>query len=258
MNKIILIFIVLISTNTIKADSITITADEWCPYNCSSTDENKGFMIDLFTLVFNKAGHTVEYLISKSYEKAIINVRNNQYNAIVGVTKEEVPDFIIPETPLAYSHDVIIIAKNSTWEYISEKSLEKVILGGVKNYEYDLPIQRYIDQNKHKKELIQIVSGNRSLEYNLKKLRYQYITALIDNQLAIKYHYAQKNEPFPFKIAKTLEIYSLYIAFSPKNPKSKAYAQILSHGINELRGTKEMAGILKKYGLTEDIIISPQ
>jgi polar amino acid transport system substrate-binding protein len=43
----------------------------------------------------------------------------------------------------------------------------------------------------------------------------------------------------------------VYIAFSPGNPKSQEYAQILSKGIQQLRASGELATILKKYGMSD-------
>ena len=49
-----LLFLFLFSS-FLKADTITITADEWCPYNCSQSVKDKGFLVDIFTYIFEKA-----------------------------------------------------------------------------------------------------------------------------------------------------------------------------------------------------------
>ena len=92
----------------------------------------------------------------------------------------------------------------------------------------------------------------------LKKLRYKKITALIDDQLVIRYHYTHNKKPFPFRVASNLENYPLYIAFSPQNYKSKQRAEILSEGSKKLEGSVELANILKKYGLIEEDILKSQ
>jgi len=252
-----LLFLFLFSS-FLKADTITITADEWCPYNCSQDAKDRGFLVDIFTYIFEKAGHQVEYTVATSYEQAIKDVREHKIDAIIGSTHEETPDFIFPAIPLAYSYDVIITKKSSTWRYTSEKSLNQVCLGVIKNYAYDEGITEHINKNQHNSKKVQMVSGNNALAYNLRKLRYKKITALIDDQLLIRYHYAQRKEPFPFKIAHKLETYPLYISFSPKDYKSKAHAQLLSKGIKELQGSEVLTKILKKYGLSEEDILKPQ
>jgi polar amino acid transport system substrate-binding protein len=255
---IIILRIDVVRAETVNAKTITLTADEWCPYNCFDGAQNKGFLVDIFTHIFNKEGYAVKYSISKSYAQAIVDVREHKFDALIGSTQKEAPDFIFPELPLAYSYDIIITSKDSKWEYTSPKSLTELKLGVVKDYEYDLFIQRHIARYQHDKEMVQVISGNNSLKYNLKKLRLQYINAMIDDQLLIQYYYTKLKQPFPFKIAKLLENYPLYIAFSPANPKSKEYALILSRGLRALIGTEEMRVILAKYGLTEENILHPQ
>jgi polar amino acid transport system substrate-binding protein len=41
------------------------------------------------------------------------------------------------------------------------------------------------------------------------------------------------------------------MAFSPKNPKSKEYAKLLSAGIEQMRLSGELSKILAKYQLTD-------
>jgi len=43
----------------------------------------------------------------------------------------------------------------------------------------------------------------------------------------------------------------LFIAFSPKNPKSQEYAKLLSEGTAALRASGELRKILAKYGLSD-------
>ena len=254
--KLYLLFFLLL-TNLLRADNITITADEWCPYNCSENAHNKGFLVDIFTYIFEKRGYEVIYTVADSYEKAIKDVRENRINAIIGSTREETPDFIFPKYPLAYSYDIIITEKDSLWNYTSPQSLNQICLGVIKDYAYDDVITQHIIKNKNDQKKIQMISGNNALEYNLKKLRYQKITALIDDQLLIRYYFTQKKTSFPFKIATSLKTYPLYISFSPKDYKAQTYANILSYELKKLKGTDVLHKILAKYGLTEKDILQP-
>jgi len=245
-------------TAFIKADTITITSDAWCPYNCDEKSEKQGFLVDIFTYIFKQYGYEVEYVVSSSYAKAIKDVRSNKYDALIATTHDETPDFLFPKLPIAYSYDVILIAKDSEWKYTSEESLNELTLGLIKGYIYDEPIQRHISLNRNNPKKIQIISGNHALEYNLKKLQYKKITATIDDQLLIKYNYTSKQDVMPFKIAERMETYPLYIAFSPKNYKSQRYVEMFNRGFKRLLHTKQMEKILQKYNLTEENILKPQ
>jgi polar amino acid transport system substrate-binding protein len=43
----------------------------------------------------------------------------------------------------------------------------------------------------------------------------------------------------------------LYIAFSPSDPRSPAYAALLSEGVVRLRASGRLAAILARYGLAD-------
>jgi len=255
--KNIFLFLFLL-TSLIKAETITITSDEWCPYNCENKGNKQGFFVDIFTYVFQQYGYKVKYVISDSFTKAIKDVRQNKYDALISTNPEETPDFIFPKLPMTYSYDVILIPKDSSWICESETSLNELTLGVVQGYVYTDPIQRYVENNINDSKKIQMISGNHSMKYNLKKLKHQKITAMIDNYHLIQYHYASKQEPFPFKVAKKMEPYPLYIAFSPKNYKSEKYVEMFDRGYKKLLHTKKMKEILQKYGLSEISIAKPK
>lgn len=57
----VLIFIVFATPAT--ADTITIVADAWPPYNGLPNTSEPGYGIEIAHQVFEAAGHTVEYII---------------------------------------------------------------------------------------------------------------------------------------------------------------------------------------------------
>ncbi len=252
------LFFLLLFASLLKAETITVVADEWCPYNCTDDGNgNQGFLIDIVTAVFGKIGYNVHFISSDSWEKAVKSVRAHKYDAIIGASREEVPDFIFPTIPLAYSYDILLVSKELKWEYSSIDAFPSLVLGGVKGYVYDDEISEYISRHENNASRVQLISGKGTLKYNLKKLKYKKITALIDDQLSIKYFYHQRKKAMPFKTIKRFETYPLHIAFSPNNYKSKKYSELLKMGLKKLRGSHEMHQILKKYGLKEKDILSP-
>jgi len=55
----------------------------------------------------------------------------------------------------------------------------------------------------------------------------------------------------PISSKESLDESKLYIAFSPKNPKSKEYAKLITDGIEQMRLSGELSQILAKYKLTD-------
>lgn len=236
------------------ASTVTVVASERCPYTCATTPDEKGFLVDIATYIFNQAGYDVDYTVSDSHDKAIEDVRMHKYDAIIGTDPKEAPDFIFPKVPLAYSYDVLIVPKYSKWKYTTPSSLDSLLLGLEDGRLYNDAINRHIEINRNDPEKIDLINGSYILKHNLKKLRFEKISATVEDRAVLRHFYFEKKKPFAFKVAHTYHTKSIYIAFSPKNYKSKQYAEIFYKWYQTIKGTQELKNILQKYGLTEAYI----
>jgi len=242
-----LFFLVL----SLKAETISIIADEWCPYNCSQKGLNKGYMIDIATEVFNNKGYKVKYISNISWKEAIQKTQEGKYDAIVGAYKSDAPSFIYPKNSLGVSYNVFFTKTSSQWKYTDIHSLDSIKFGAITGYSYGEEIDKYIEKYKNDSSRVQLISGNRAIYHNAKKLLYNTIDALIEDPYVIKYYFKLQDKQFPFKTVSTPFSEKIYIAFSPTNPKSKEYAKILSDGVQELRENGKLKEILAKYDIDD-------
>ncbi|MDF1877156.1 transporter substrate-binding domain-containing protein [Sulfurimonas sp. SAG-AH-194-L11] len=244
-----IILLVSIFCTVAFGDIITIVGDEWCPYNCKVTDKNQGYLVDIARVIFEKNGHTVKYTVSSSWNQAILDTKNNKYNAIIGAYKSDAKDFIFPSLSQGVSANAFFTKKKTQWKYTGVNSLHDITIGAIKSYSYGAVLDKYIQENKNNHNRVQLISGNRAIYHNAKKLLYDTIDVMIEDPYVLKYYFKEKNSHVPFKTVGTIDIDNIYIAFSPNNPHSKKYARILSQGINDLRKNGELNKILSKYGL---------
>lgn len=248
------ILLLLILAGLTHANTITVVTQENCPYICKKDKKNKGFLIDIVTHLFNRAGYKLEYTIASSHEQSVEDVRVHKFDAIIGTTPPETPGFIFPKLPLAYSYDVMIVPKYSKWKYRSPSSLDELTLGLEEGRDYNDAINKHIEKNKDDSSKVQLISGKNVLKHNLRKLRFEKVSATIGDRVMLRHFYFQKRKPFVFKVAHTYQTETVYIAFSPQNYKSKQYAEILYKWQQKLKGTQEIKEILQKYGLSEAYI----
>ena len=245
------VFSIILFTQIAFCDTITLVADEWCPYNCVAGSKNPGYMIEVAQKIFHEAGHKVVYITGPSWEVAIEQSRNNEYNAIVGAAKDDAPDFIYPQNEIGIAQMAFLIHSTSPWQYTGLDSLSHVKLGAITDYTYNEEIDEYIQQHKNNPTKVQLVSGNHALDYNMQKLTRGTISTLIDDTAVIKYYFKSKQLTNPFKFVNIDAESKSYIAFSPKHNKSEEYATILSAGIDQLRKSGELNTIMQKYGLSD-------
>lgn len=244
---------ICVLTLPVGADVISLRADEWCPYNCDPGSDESGYMIEIVTLVFEKAGHTIDYQ-TLSWSRAVLDAQTGKYTGLIGATKAEVPEFIFPEEPLGVASDFLWVKKGNPWRYAGVDSLKQIKLGAIQDYDYGEEVLAYMDEHKDSLS-VQVAVGEKALEKNITKLEMGRIDALIENKAVFQYtvHGLAKADLFEEagEISDTLENNLVYIAFSPALPQSQEYARILTEGIRELRASGEFQKILDRYGVSD-------
>jgi len=234
-----------------KAEVITFSADEYCPYNCTPGSENPGYLIEIAQAIFTKYNYEVKYVLESSFEASIQKTRSGEYDAILSVLKVDVPDFIFPTHEQAVVDNVFYIRENFDWKYTGLESLKKVRLGHITGYSYFKEFDEYIESIDKDSDYVQHVSGPSAFLYNLKKLQYEQIDVIIEDRYVIEYYYKQSNKKNPFKIGGRLFERDLFIGFSPNSKNSKKYAEILSKGMQRIKEDGTLDALLLKYGLHE-------
>lgn len=251
MKYLVFIFVIFISLN--QASTVSIAAVPECPYYCASDSEDKGFIVDAITHVFNKAGYEVSYTSVDSHDKVIEGLNNGKFDLVIGVDDAH-NNLIFSKQPLAYKHNVIVVPNNSKWKYDSQDSLFKLKLAVIKELDYSTELTEHIRKYKYDDSKIQVESGKFARKRNLNKLRFEKVNALIDDRVSLRYFYFKNKKPFAFKIAYTSPSKPIYTAFSKKNYRSTKYAETLRSGMKNLKKSKKMKEILRKYGLSEAYI----
>ena len=234
--------------NAFCAKVIKLTSDPYCPLICDPKKEGKsGYMVDVARAVFEESGYSVELYI-RPWSRGILDVRYGKYDGLVGCWKNHAPDFIFPENEIGKSSAKFYVRKGNPWRFNGIKSLKKVKFGIVQDYDYS-DEKDYIRDNPDK---VDAVAGEDALERNIKKIMLGRIDVIEDNETVVQYTLKKlglRDQIIEAGTDKKPDYY--FIAFSPKNPKSKKYAKILSDGIMKLRQTGKLGEILDKYGIKD-------
>lgn len=241
----------------IQADTITVKSDEWCPFNCEPNSDSPGYMIEVARIIFQKAGHELIYE-NMPWSRSIDHARKGKIDAIPGATKGEVPDFIFPEEEFGASMTYFFVKKGTPWKFKDVSSLENIRIGVQDDYEYGGMVDEYINKNRDTLH-VQVVKSDDPVTLNLKKLIKGNIDAYPEDKLVFLYkaksmgilEQVEEAGIIPIDSKEDFEATKIYLAFSPVNPKSLEYAQILSDGIKKMRASGELQRILDKYGLKD-------
>jgi polar amino acid transport system substrate-binding protein len=233
------------------AETITLVADEWPPFNSVPGSEEEGYLVDVARAVFVKKGINVSYKLLP-WKRAIELTRNGKYNGIIGASRTDAPDFVFPSEELSRNFISFYVRKDSNWKFVNRNDIIKISLGVIAGYDYRKWLLDYISTYQSDPEKIQIMAGDRPLNRNILKLINKRVDAIVDNEAVILNVARSMYVTDQIKLAGyDSEPAFIYIAFSPGNADSQRYADILSEGIIQLRKSGQLELILSRYGLKD-------
>jgi len=257
MHIIITLCVLLLSSSAALAmpSSITVVADNWCPYNCEPDSEKPGYVIELIKAIYEPENIKVNYEIMP-WTRAINATRDQKYTAIICAAKNEAPDFVYPQRMVGVSIYKFYTRKDSDWTYQNTASLENVALGAVDGYSYNNDIDAYLKHNRRDRARVQLVSGEFATEQNIRKLMAKRIDVMLEDPNVVANSLLALDEKDSLRASGRLdnpnpEQDNLYLAFSPNNPDAKALAAIFDRGLVRIRETGELERIMNRYGLED-------
>jgi polar amino acid transport system substrate-binding protein len=237
-----------------KNTVITIVSDPWCPYTCDNGGGKDGVMIDIARAALALSNIDVKYEIVP-WSRAIDATRQGKYQALVGAAKGDAPDFIFSKKPQIMSSFKVWVLKGDNWKYRDISSLNGKHVGAVSGYFYGSDVDKFIQEHQSDKLGVQLLGGDNALELNIRKLKAKRIDVMIEDAHVVRDYYTKKQQDIDIVDAgnvvspeKHVEEEGLYVAFSPKDPKSKEYVAKLEYGIAQLKKSGEMQKILNHYG----------
>lgn len=234
-----------------SADTISVRADVWCPYNCVPTDKKIGYAMEIVKTIFEKAGHIVDYQ-TLPWDQSIARARTGDFVAIIGAAKNDAPDFIFPAETIGLSSTSYATLVDKGLTVKSTGDLSGKLLAVIQGYSYDVSLDGYIAKNKDDGHKIVFASGDDALENNIDRLIAGKADVIADDTNVLFYKTNKMGVSEKLKIDKSEDKLSdIYIAFSPKNPKAKDYAALVDKGIADMRASGALKTILRKYGLSD-------
>ncbi|HAX92250.1 MAG TPA: hypothetical protein DCY07_08650 [Rhodospirillaceae bacterium] len=236
---------------TAQADTISIRGDAWCPYNCDPKDSNPGYMIEIAKEVFEKAGHTVDYQ-TLTWSRALEKVKAGEFSAAVGAAKDDAPELVYGASPLGKQANTFAVRADDAFSYKDISSLDGKAMGVIAGYAYTDELNAYIEKNKADPKKVQAAAGDDALTTNLNKLVAKRVDLVLDDGNVLANQITTQKLDGKVKVIQSpLPTINLHIAFSPANPKSKEYVELLDKGVEEMRKSGKLATILSKYGVKD-------
>lgn len=232
------------------ASPVILCADVYCPFNCEPNAEQPGYLIELAAAAMASRGETIEYRI-EPWQRAIIETRGGQCDALVGTPFGEPSDLIFPTVEAGMNINVFVTLANSNWRFTDSASLANVVIGGVVDYSYGEPVDSWIANHRQNPARVQLISGETAITQNLSKLAHGRIDAFIEDKMVLQYLAQIERLNSPWRIAGEVSRLPFHIAFSPAKPESAARAKALSDLVVAWRKNGKLKALLQRYHLRD-------
>lgn len=248
MRQSLLGLLIIVLSGVAAADTITIRADEWLPYNGPETRKPPGYMIEMADAIAAANGHQIEYA-NLPWVDAKDAAEKGNIDCVVGALKTDAPNFEFPQQPWGLSTNGYFKMAETNWTYQGLESLEQVRLVVIDDYSYSDEIDAYIAANRDDPSKIVVVnSTGRALVKAIFTLISGKGDVLIEDiQVARAVITRMKMADRILLAAQATEPKELYVACTPQNPRGKKFAAMFSDGTEPLRSSGKLAEILEKY-----------
>lgn len=231
-----------------RADTIKLVTDPWCPFACQPDSERPGYMIELARAVFEPLGHKVDYEV-QPFARAEQSVASGAASGFVGVLRlPKRASWYFPAEPQGEARVCFYTKAGSSWSYAGAASLAGQRIGTVNAYNYGDEVEAALKQSGTR---LDPVAGEDALRLNLDKLRAERVTALVEYEPVLDWTLRLPGSSRPRQAGCAARADTLYIAFSPKDPKSADYAKQLSDGVATMRHDGRLRTLLARYGLKD-------
>lgn len=212
-------------------------------------------MVDLVRQAFAKQHINVQYKVMP-WAQAVDMVRQGKFDAVIGASRGDAPDFVYPETVQGISIIQAWVREDSKWRYFNLHSLDGQRIGVVTGYSYSKVLDPYLKKRAEDgSNQIHSVNKSNAAEVNIGELLAGSIDVILEDRNVVDYYFNSHKVTGSIKaVGNPVEPDNyddtyLFVAFSPANPKSKEYAQVMTRAMQDMRQSGELKDILASYNM---------
>lgn len=239
--------LVIVCTASFAAETISVRADVWMPYNGEPGSEKPGYGIEMLKAVFGPQNIEIDYQ-TMPWNRAVAEAREGKFDCLVGAGPRDAEGFVFPSEKMGVMATDLFVKAGSTVKFTDIEGLKSMKIGIIADYSYNKELDDYIAANKDDEQKIFVATGEDALDKMIKMVGAGRIDGFVENPLVMAQNEAKAEVVSAGQVGSQDD---LFIAFSPAKETSKKYAEMLSKGIQELRASGKLKEILDKYNISD-------
>ena len=235
------------------ADTITIRADEWLPYNGPSTRKPAGYMIEFADRIAAANGHTIDYR-HLPWDDALVAVQKGEFDCVVGANAEEAEGMALPALSWGNSQNAAWTVEGRKFNIDTVEAIKAHKLVYIPGYSYGEEIDPWIEQNEGNAEvIIPVTSGGRAAMTAVSKLVSKLGDVFIEDRNVIGHTLKQLDMVGRLKeqVLVDEEPTPIFIACTMANPRGAQFVKMFEEGTRQMRESGELEKIISNYGVVD-------
>ena len=230
-------------------ERVVVVSDSWMPYNGKPGSDREGYAVEILRAVFERRGFAVEYR-ELPWKRAVRDVRTGQADILIGADRNELPDFVYPETSLGRS-ELCFFSMDRNWRFTGAESLEGVVTGYVQGHSYPAWL---LDNIQRRPAQFHALHGQDAFVRMPAMLAQGRVQVIPGSRAVVGYYVREAGLADQVFLAGCSQgdAHDLYFGLSPANQaRSRLLADMLDKGMGTLRNTGQLNHLLIKYGLKD-------
>ncbi|MCB6184451.1 transporter substrate-binding domain-containing protein [Leeia sp. TBRC 13508] len=238
---------VFASTN----QTIVLSADEWCPYNCHPNTDTPGILVELAKAAWKPLGYDVDYQVLPWARAKLQAIQSSNIGLLGAGRGLDEQQFIYGKVPPLVSPFCFFTKPSLTWSFYGVKALEPIRLGTAYGYNYDGEVGIYVKNGlASNSKFVDASMGDLPANQNFDKLQADRLDVVLEDRLVSQYIAAQRQPKLKIREAGCIVADdTIYLVLPKKMKNAEKLMSALDSYITQSRQDGRFAKLLQKYGI---------
>lgn len=241
----------LIYSSQIRAETLKVASDFWCPYICDS-QEKPGVLIEVLTEIATLNKMSIDFEVIP-LTRSLLMTSHAQIDVVLAITENHAIEHNLKRSQEYFGgwQNDFYISKKNDWPLDNLDDIKKLLIAGqtigvIHGYEYGPIIDSLMA--KYASNIYQ-ATGVSPLTNNIKMLQTGRISALLDSKYNVEYEIKMGNVTDIKYAGSEGDFVPLFLGYAPTI--SPEVIKSFDDGLKLLRSKAVLQDILEKYGVPD-------
>lgn len=247
--NILVILALSVSSYSVKAESLRISAIDWCPQICPKGNL-PGYVIETVQKIFEDSPYELS-TENFPWSRAIKLVEDGENHALLSPAKAETPNLLFPKHAIGIQRMCFFTRKESSWQYTGLTSLKGLKIGIAKDTSIE-ELNEYMSKNK--KQFAILPYNDTYIKKSIKKLEAGRVDTFIFTYNSTVYEMHEKGIYHKYRSSGCVSVANIYMAFTPDASKTDAVKRMIrffDSRMATLKKSGDIKTIMKRYELED-------